>query len=200
MDEQGSSTGLQRPGAGLPALERTALGATFKLMTAVATDRYLLKKFRRESRELIRLAEGDDSYDPFQPLLIPRLIGIEDSSRNWSVMMVLDHLCLTTRDILKIIKALQSGVVPRGELDVADYKPSSDAGFEVLDQFRQIELQYGLDVEAMIESNGRLATSPKYSHPWFGSLNAHQWHCLAAVHHQIHRRQMQKLIAMLGVT
>jgi len=190
---------LSRPGAGLPKFERIALGTSFRLFSTLATDRYALKRFRRESRELLRLAEGDESYDEFQALVIPRVMGIEHSSRNWSVMMVLEHLCMTTTDMLKIVKALHAGVVPRGEIDIADYKPADDVGFEVLDRFRQVEMDYGLEIEAMLESTGSLACAKKYHHPWFGKLNAHQWHCLAGLHHQIHRRQMQKIIAMLGV-
>ena len=200
MTDQTKTNELHRPGAGLPPFEKTTLGASFKIFTALATDRYVLKKFRFESRELLRLAEGDESYDQFQTVKVPRLIGIEHSSCNWSVMMVLEHLCMTTSDTLKIIKTLHSGVAPRGEVDIADYKPSHEVGFEVLDRFRQVELQYGLDVEAMIESQGKLVNAARYKHPWFGLLNAHQWHCLAAAHLQIHRRHMQKIIAILGVT
>jgi hypothetical protein len=200
MTNQPKPNDLHRPGAGLPPFEKIAVGSGFKIFTAFATDRYVLKKFRREAREVLRLAEGDESYDPFQTVKVPRLFGIEHSSCNWSVMMTLEHLCMTTFDMLKIIKALHSGVAPRGAIDIADYKPANDVGFEVLDRFRQVELSYGLDVEAMIESQGRLVNGATYLHPWFGLINAHQWHCLAAVHLQIHRRQMQKIIAILGVT
>jgi len=32
-------------------------------------------------------------------------------------------------------------------------------------------------------------------HPWFGEMNAHQWHCLAAMHQSVHRKQMQRILA-----
>ncbi len=188
------------PSGGLPPWERTALNLTFKIAASVLSDAGALKKFRRESKELFRLADDDESYDVFQTLKIPRVIGIEESSRNWSVMMVLDHVCLTTPDMLKIIKALMDGVVPRGTLVLADYKPNPEVGYEVLAQFQRLELEYCRGIELLLESRGNLATKTRYPHPWFGPLNAHHWHCLAAIHHHIHRRQVLKLIAMLGVT
>ena len=114
--------------------------------------------------------------------------------------MTLEHLCLTSADMLTIVKALVGGVVPHGELDIADYKPSPDVGYEVLDQFERVEREYCGTIEELLNSQGSLRSAVRYSHPWFGPLSAHQWHSLAAVHHQIHRRQMQKIIAMLGVT
>ena len=194
------STDLQPPGAGLPALERATLNIAFKTAAAVFSDRQALRLLRRDSAELLRLADEDESYDVFQVLVIPRVIGIEDSSRNWSVLMVLEHLCLTNHDMLEIIKALVDGIVPRGEVDVAMYKPAPNIGYDVLDRFRDLTQVYVATVEQLLESRGNLETSARYRHPWFGRLNAHQWHCLAAVHQRIHRRQMQKLVAMLGVT
>ena len=192
---------LQPPGAGLPRTERAVLNAIFKMTSALWTDEFALKMFRRETEELLQLASGEDeSYDVFHPLLIPRVIGIEDSSRNWSVMMVREHLCLTNRDILNVVKALSDGIVPKGKVDIALYKPSFDLDYDVLDQFSTINIDYGKTVERVIQSRGSLHSPARFTHPWFGALSAHQWHCLAAVHQWIHRRQMQKIIAMLGVT
>jgi hypothetical protein len=200
MPEYGSSNELQPPGAGLPDLERQILDLALKVGSFVMSDNRALRLFRREAELLCEFGEGDESYDPFQQIVIPRVIGIEDSSRNWSVMMVLDHLCQTNQDMLTATKALHEGIVPRGEVDVALYKPSPDIGFEVLDQYRELSAEYCLTIERLIETRGQLSAVARFRHPWFGLLNAHQWHCLAAFHQRIHRRQAQKIIAMLGVT
>ncbi len=148
----------------------------------------------------MRLFEDDESYDPFEPLLIPRVIGIEDSSRKWSVAMVLDHVCKVNREMALAVDSLSKGVVPHGEIDVALYKPDPDIGFEVVEQFEQVSQGYVGTVEKILNSRDRLPTQPTFPHPWFGPLNAHQWHYLAAAHMWIHRRQAQKIIAMLGIT
>ena len=192
---------LPPPGAGLPALERAALDITFKTVAVFLPDKWSIKLFRREANELLRLASGEDeSYDVFHQLLIPRVIGIEDSSRYWSVMMVLEHLCLSNRDMLDTVKALAAGIVPRGEIDIALYKPSPDVGYDVLDRYRELSDEYCGAVQQLLQSRGSLPAAVRFKHPWFGLLTAHQWHCLTTVHQRIHRRQMQKIVAMLGVT
>jgi len=191
----------QPPGAGLPWLESAALNAFFKLGTAIMSDRSAMKLFSKESDRLLQYADdGGESYDISQELLIPRVIGIEDSSRNWSVLMVLEHLCMTNRDMLMGINSMLNGVVPGFDARIEDYKPSPDVGFDVIERYRQMSSDYIGNVESLIKSRGSLRTSVRYLHPWFGPLDAHQWHCLVGVHQRVHRRQAQKIIAMLGVT
>ena len=91
---------------------------------------------------MTRIAEDDESYDVFQTLLIPRVIGIEDSSRNWSVAMVLEHLCLTNAEMTIAVDSLSRGIVPKGEVDIALYKPDPDVGMAVFDRFRDVNQRY----------------------------------------------------------
>lgn len=190
---------LQPPGAGLPTIERHLLNGLFKTACMALSDKLILNSFSRESELLYQIAEHDNVYDVFYPLQIPRVIGIEDSSRKWSVMMVLEHLCLTNLDIMKAIEALTSGVVPRGEIAIEMYKPREDLDFTVLDRYREVNSRYISTVRTILDQKGRLSTKLRYPHPWFGLLNAHQWHCLAWIHQRVHRRQAKKIVAMLGV-
>ena len=192
---------LEPPGAGLPGGERFFLNAAFKTGTAITSAKGALKLFKREWAELNRIADEDDqSYDIFEQKLIPRVMGIEDSSRNWSVLMILEHLCMVNTDILRIVKALVDEIVPRGELDIALYKPSNQVDFDTINRFIEINSNYVRVIEELIERRGNLRTMARYPHPWFGKIDAHQWNCLAGIHQRIHRRQAQKLVAMLGVT
>ncbi|MFK7768593.1 MAG: hypothetical protein AB8B55_15325 [Mariniblastus sp.] len=191
---------LQKPGAGLPWFERIALNAAVKTGAAVMTDKYVLRWINRDAAELLRLADcEDESYDVTDPIITPRVIGIEDSSRNWSVLMVLEHLCLVNTEMIKLIQALSNGIVPRGEIDVALYKPEEDIDYEVLTRFQKLDAEYTNVVGELIKHHGSLQLPARCKHPWFGLLNAHHWHCLAAFHQRVHLRQMQKIIAMLGV-
>ena len=71
---------LQEPGAGLPTLEAAFLNAFFKFGTVIMSDRSAMKLFNKESDRLLQYAdEGGESYDISQELLIPRVMGIEDS-------------------------------------------------------------------------------------------------------------------------
>lgn len=187
------------PESGIPNWEKSFLNVVFKAGSLVLSDNSALAMFQAESDEIHRLATEDNSYDVFDPLLIPRMMGIEESSRRWSVMMVLEHLCMVNRDMLRVIESLSSGVVPRGKIDISLYKPQPDLGYETAEEFVEVNNEFLLRCFDLIRANGRLKSKFKYRHPWFGPLNAHQWCCLAAVHQRIHRRQAQKIIAMLGV-
>ena len=192
---------LQEPGAGLPTLEAAFLNAFFKFGTVIMSDRSAMKLFNKESDRLLQYAdEGGQSYDISQELLIPRVMGIEDSSRNWSVLMVLEHLCMTNHDMLIGINSLVKGMTPHFDAKIKNYKPSRDVGFDVIQRYQQICSDYVGNIESMIRSRGSLRSSVRFEHPWFGLLDAHQWHCLVGVHQRVHRRQAQKIIAMLGVT
>ena len=191
---------LQRAGAGLPGLEKHFVRFGFRAFSNFCSDRMALRMFEKETRELVRIYEEDESYDVFDEKLIPRVIGIEDSSRKWSIAMVLEHLSKTLAEMTLAVDSLSGGVVPHGEIDVALYKPDPDIGTDVIFRFQDATDRYVTLIQDLLESHDRLAYRPKFPHPWFGDLGAHQWHVLAAVHQRIHRRQVQKIVAMLGVT
>ena len=150
--------------------------------------------FAQEANTILDIVEDNDYDFSSQQVLIPRIQGMEDSSRNWSLFMVLDHLCRVNRDIIRTIDVLRDGVTPRGEIDIAFYKPDPDCGAETIQQFRMLVHDYSIEIGRLMPLRG----TPVFSHPWFGSLNAHEWHCLAAFHHRIHRKQARKIAAMLG--
>lgn len=39
-----------------------------------------------------------------------------------------------------------------------------------------------------------LLTKARYVHPWFGALNAYDWHALAAHHLALHRVQIERIL------
>lgn len=193
-------TDLQLPGAGLPWYERDSLSFLLKTGACLLSDRATLNIFCNETNELLRIAHDDESYDVFEKLQIPRVIGIEDSSRNWSVAMVLDHLCLTNAEMTVAVESLSKGIVPKGEVDISLYKPNPDVGIDVFDRFASVNERYVEAIESLLDAGDNLNRRPAFLHPWFGWLGPHQWHVLAAFHQRIHRRQVQKIVAMLGIT
>ena len=68
-------------------------------------------------------------------VLIDRLRGLEDSSRNWSVYMVVEHLRIVNEVIGLSIRSLGRGKVPSGKVSTADVKPSPDLDEEAMVQF-----------------------------------------------------------------
>ncbi|MEM7783492.1 MAG: hypothetical protein AAF623_09090 [Planctomycetota bacterium] len=199
MNKRRRQPELDRPGMGLPSGEQFILNSMLKIFAFLRSVNPVLNLFQRETQELFELADETESYDVFQPYLIPRVIGIEDSSRNWSVMMVLEHLHMVNRDLKNGISAMMEGVRPRGTVDVALYKPPQDLDWGTLDRFTATNHEYVETIRQLVDKYGHLKSPIRHRHPWFGPLSAHQWHCLAAVHQRIHRRQIQKIVAMMGV-
>lgn len=50
------------------------------------------------------------------------------------------------------------------------------------------------DVIKTLESSSDLKTQLRYSHPWFGPLDAHGWASMVAMHMGIHRNQLSLML------
>jgi hypothetical protein len=187
-------TSLQPPGSGLPPLERFFLHVGLQVGSAVLPDRRALDLFRREADTILEIVDDADYDFASQQVLVPRFQGMEDSSRRWSLFMVLDHLCRVDREILRTIDVLRDGITPRGEIEIAWYKPDADCGAETMDEFRHLIGEFCRTISSQFPLRG----TPRFAHPWFGPQDAHGWLCLAAFHHRIHRKQARKIAAMLG--
>ena len=164
-------------------------------MIAISKGR-AIKMLRASSERVIAIAEHAGPARAFEPETVPRLIGIQNVSRDWSVMMVIEHLTLVNRDVLKLIGALKDDVTPRGELDLEDYRPDLDLGWDAIDRHRDVLA----DLDSLVSSASSLQSVAYFRHPWFGMLNAHQWLCFAAFHQRIHLRQAQRIVAIQGVS
>ncbi len=186
---------LQSPGAGLPALERVLVNSVFKLSCFLTSDERALSQFERELDTLLAIVNSADLDGVCEQVLISRITGIEDSSRNWSLLMVLEHLCMVNSDILKVIDALNREIIPKGEVAIEYYKPIADLDVEVIDRFKD----NAYDFLEVVRAHGKLKSNLTYAHPWFGMLNAHGWNVLAAAHMRIHRKQAQAIVAKRGV-
>ncbi len=190
-----SMVDLQEPGAGLPELERVFLNAMFRCGTAVLSANKALQIFNSAANTILEIVADTDINRASQQVLVPRFIGMEDSSRNWSLLMVVEHLRMVDREILSAIRMLLQGHAPLGDVSIADYKPDPDVGWDVIDQFERLIDEY----QDFMSTRPSLRTQLRYRHPWFGPLDGHGWLCLAAMHHRIHRKQAKKIIALMGV-
>jgi len=154
------------------------------------------QKFLREQKIIATLIEQCDPTLACQRVLIPRLRGLEDSSRFWSVAMTLDHLRITNTAFAGIIRNLAKNVTPQGVASTADVKPSTEASFEAVLEYDQSCAQ----VMSAVSENPELNTEAQFAHPWFGAMNAEGWHLLAGTHMSIHRKQLQAVLNKLGTS
>lgn len=184
---------LRPPGAGLPRGELFASRIGFRLMNLFVSRRGAGAWFRAEADRLLALARSLGSADATRRVLIPRLPGLEDSSRYWSVCMTLEHLVIVDEAIAGTIESLVRGVVPGREVSTADVKPAPTADVTAVDRFEATARDYLDRIDALPD----LRTKVSYRHPWFGPLPALSWHRLAALHHRIHRKQIERIIRLL---
>lgn len=183
---------LAPPGAGIPTVERLVGGAIFAFNRWRGSRERFAAQFAVERAAIADLCRGRDGGLLKRRVLIPRLRGLEDSSRFWSVWMTLDHLRIVNGEIARVIEDLTNGRVPEGRVSTAAVKPSADVGPEVLPAHERA-CDRLVDVAA---SRPTLRTSVRHAHPWFGPLDAAGWHAMAAMHMGIHRAQIARILAL----
>jgi hypothetical protein len=120
---------LARPGAGLPRLEGLVLRCVlFPFADAVLSWERAKALFLAEGERILGLADRVDGGLFSQPMLVPRLRGIEDSSRYWSIEMVMEHLIVTGSMMRGIIQDLLASRAPSVKVDTANLKPKGGGG------------------------------------------------------------------------
>ncbi|MGC4016808.1 MAG: hypothetical protein QM755_20185 [Luteolibacter sp.] len=181
---------LAAPGAGLPTvegwLERHIHFPRFVRRTTIveATERFVADG--RWIVERVRVLEPEQQRTPVR---IGRLSGMEDSSREWSPLMVVEHLLMTGPGMLGAAKMLSAGIVPQRKVSTAAVKPKGESGPEILDRFEQLLDGYSSEVAGLT-----FPDEPKFPHPWFGPLHARRWVMLNTYHQALHRRQLEKIV------
>ena len=163
----------------------------FPLACKLMSWKNACEMFQREGWLILQMADMIPPEKIDQPVLIPRISGIEDSSRNWSPAMVMEHLMIVGRQICQGVISLSHGQKPTKKADIAAVKPHGGHGREIIAEFRAFLSEYSSLIEERVGSHISRTT---FSHPWFGELTAFQWLVLAAIHQRIHRRQLERIL------
>ena len=184
---------LAPPGAGLPWPELWVARLLFACRRWSGNRDSTNARFQQEReiiRRLVRSCPGDAAG---RRALIRRPPGLEDSSRNWSVWMTLDHLRIVHYAMVPIISGLTRGTMPEGRVSTAAVKPSPEVNAAVVAEFEQ-----SCDaLLAAVAAAPNLKTRLRFAHPWFGPLDAAGWHALSAGHLAIHRVQIERILKII---
>jgi hypothetical protein len=187
---------LAPPGAGLPAVELLLGRLIFAFRRWRGSREVFNARFESERRMIAGLIQKCDAESTARRVLIERCRGMEDSSRYWSVWMTLDHLRIVNLQISQIIEALAKGITPVGQASTANVKPNRSVTASVVDDY-----ETACDkLLKTVDSVDNLRTAARYTHPWFGPLDAFGWHALAGGHMGIHRVQLERIIDGLGAS
>ncbi|MEO0454059.1 MAG: DinB family protein [Verrucomicrobiota bacterium] len=186
---------LAPPGAGLPPVQGWfSRYLAFPLFSAAHPWGKAIELFEEEGNLILDLAIHLSPDDVAKQVLVPRLFGLEDSSRYWSVAMTLSHLMIVGELVGKTIILLSQNQIPPIKADTATVKPKEGLGLETIDSFRVFMDGFIYSLQEKVEDRDSKTT---LSHPWFGELNPKQWCAMAALHQQLHRRQVEQIIKRL---
>lgn len=181
---------LAPPGAGLPKLEAFAVrNIVFPFL------RFKLKKdnsiafFKATGQGIMPLVRDLSLEDFTKPVLINRLPGLEDSSRNWSVEQTLEHIQVVTAAALYIIKKLEANQPLDLPIRTQDVKPSGGIG---LDRIRAFDTYLKQTPEKIAQFD--FTSEATHPHPWFGDLKSLDWLRLIAFHQDLHRKQIARIV------
>ncbi len=180
---------LQPPGAGLPRLELLIARLLVGWQARRATRQSAATLFARERAAILKLVQGGSSEADQQRVLIKRPVGLEDCSRYWSVYMTMDHLRIVNHGTGELIRLLGRGKTPARVTGTADVKPVPGVGRAIIGGFEQACDFFEQSVAAVDD----LRATPCWPHPWFGPLNAADWHFFTAFHLGLHRRQIEAI-------
>lgn len=184
---------LAPPGAGLPAIELFIGGRLFALKRLLGSRESFTAKFEQERVAIRDLLNSCAPSKRGERVLIPRLRGLEDSSRFWSVWMTLDHLRIMNSVFAMVITSLVHGKVPQRKASTAEVKPDPAVTATVEGAYEE-SCDKLLAVVAAVPD---LKTAVCYAHPWFGPLDAFGRHALTATHMGIHRAQITRITEAL---
>lgn len=185
---------LAPPGAGLPFPENLIARGLLGMKRLTGNSAGFTADFIRERESIRRLIDKLDETTLSRRVLIRRPKGLEDSSRNWSALMTLDHLRIVHHAFIGVIGTLAKEQVPEGEASTAAVKPDPAVTMDVI-------AGYETSCDALLETLGAVRnfkTRARFPHPWFGPMDAHGWHALAGGHMSIHRVQIERILAGLG--
>lgn len=187
---------LDKPGAGLPFHEWfVAKYFIVPKMLRETTREQAIDLFKRESDVILKFAKELSTPELTERRLVPRLTGLEDSSRFWSVAMTMEHLVIVGSGMRGIVEKLATGITDIPKISTADVKPHTDVdGNKIFDDFQAMTDEW---LKTAKESDLSKFPNAKYAHPWFGPLTAEQWILFAPQHQVIHRRQIKEIIKLL---
>lgn len=197
MDKLQSPT-LAPPGSGLPWLENLFLKYVYfpnKLRQSNWAGN--LNRLERETERIIQICRKLNENSFQTRILIPRLKGMEDSSRFWSVALTMDHLMITMQGMSMIAHELAQGKNPDVNTDVAKVKPKQENitnREKMISDFKQISVEVVAKLKA-IEKNH--SNQFKVDHPWFGKITCEGWVWTLGQHQSLHRRQIEMIVERL---
>lgn len=183
---------LAPPGAGIPWPQALFLKYFVAPFIAGRTDWSVSEeRFDKLTIKILKELEGLNEIQQSTKVLVPPQSGLEDSSRYWSIAMVLEHLVIVGGGISNAINELTSDRLPQGTADTATVKPiGAISASQSVAEFKKFsQTDYKKMASGLKNKNSKL----RFRHPWFGMITAKQWFWVLAIHHRLHLKQIREI-------
>jgi hypothetical protein len=148
-----------------------------------------LEVFAARHRRVCAALEGLAPAQLERRVLVPRLAGLEDSSRYWSPAMVCRHLEHVGSLIVDVIVRLSREEVVPERVDFAAVKPV-DVPASTTKVYEAFANGVAERLAREVVNRRAPGTVP---HPWFGELDAKGWLWLLGFHTWVHARQLEAI-------
>ena len=182
-----------KPGDGLPRGEFLLIRLLLiPMVRTFFTWHIAFWLFKREARIIISLLEKLSEEERLRQVIIDKTFAIEDHSRQFSLNMVIEHLCITGRKVTSVITALSEEKEFSEVVTIQGVKPFENKA-DTLSDFKAFAEEYTAFFASLEKKHSRM-TKP---HPWFNSFNNFDWNAFMYMHTFIHRRQIQAIIAAI---
>lgn len=183
---------LAAPGAGVPIYQRLLFKYLIGPFVARRTSwTQSEQNFHKISRRILSEIESLDEKQLNTRILVPPQMGLEDSSRFWSIAMCLEHMVIVGEAVMEGILQLTSGQVPPIKVDTALVKPLGI--MPALESVEEFKFFIGEDYKKFLNSIQNKNSNLTLKHPWFGNFTAQQWFWLLATHQAIHLKQIREI-------
>lgn len=182
---------LEKPGAGLPFFDSLFVRYYIGPFQSRRADKSQnLRLFKMVGARILKEADGVPAHQRDRKVLVPKMRGIEDSSRFWSVNDTIEHMLITGVGMRMLVMNLASGKATDWVVRIEDFKPKGKykGGDARPDFMAFVEETVRLLEPMRIEDDGLT-----HKHPWMGQFNALQWCWLLAGHNGIHLAQLQAI-------
>ncbi len=148
---------------------------------------------RREASAYQQLIADLSPLQLAQPVRVPKMLGVDEDMRDWSILAILEHNLIVNRSIAGLVRELATGEPAKRINPKTDVMPSAQPGMGVIAEHQASVDAYLSQVTPYPELR-KTATLP---HPLFGKFTAHLWHCMFGFHLGLHRKQAEAIRAQL---
>ncbi|NOR58612.1 MAG: hypothetical protein GQ474_08835 [Sulfurimonas sp.] len=184
---------LEKPGAGLPNIERlfikNILVPAVRVFFTWDIAFYLLK---REVRLILKLVDSVEKQKLQEQVIINRVFAIEDDSRRYSINMVLEHLTITGYGIMGVISTISKEEELKKDITIEGVKAYENAENSIV-AFKKFMKMYDFFINRLPKKYSQMTKR----HPWFVEFNNFDWSAFMYMHAFIHRRQIEAIISKL---